>query len=142
MFNIRDTAEGYNEMPPKFDLLGIITQDMAASLAFYRLLGWDIPAEADNADHAEYTLPNGLRIGWDTHETIRSFNPDWQPSEGHAISLAFLCDSPAEVDSLYARLTGTGYEGHTPPFDAFWGQRYAYIKDPDGNLIDLFAPLS
>jgi uncharacterized glyoxalase superfamily protein PhnB len=27
------------------------------------------------------------------------------------------------------------------PWDAFWGQRYAAVGDPDGNLIDLFAPL-
>lgn len=28
-----------------------------------------------------------------------------------------------------------------PPSDAFWGQRYATVHDPDGNPIDLFAPL-
>ncbi|MFL6036949.1 MAG: glyoxalase, partial [Gaiellaceae bacterium] len=27
------------------------------------------------------------------------------------------------------------------PFDAFWGQRYATVVDPDGNAVDLFAPL-
>jgi uncharacterized glyoxalase superfamily protein PhnB len=27
------------------------------------------------------------------------------------------------------------------PFDAFWGQRYATVLDPDGNTVDLFAPL-
>ena len=26
------------------------------------------------------------------------------------------------------------------PFDAFWGQRYATVLDPDGNAVDLFAP--
>ena len=31
--------------------------------------------------------------------------------------------------------------GHKEPWDAFWGQRYASVKDPDGNQIDLFAPL-
>ena len=34
------------------------------------------------------------------------------------------------------------YEGHKAPWDAFWGQRYAMIRDPDGNEVDLFAPLS
>jgi catechol 2,3-dioxygenase-like lactoylglutathione lyase family enzyme len=27
------------------------------------------------------------------------------------------------------------------PYDAFWGQRYANVADPDGNAVDLFAPL-
>ncbi len=34
-----------------------------------------------------------------------------------------------------------GTEGHKEPWDAFWGQRYAQAKDPDGNVVDLFAPL-
>ncbi len=58
------------------------------------------------------------------------------------MTLAFLCDSPSEVDALYARVTNAdGRAGHTPPFDAPWGQRYAQVTDPDGNLIDLFAAL-
>jgi hypothetical protein len=27
------------------------------------------------------------------------------------------------------------------PWDAFCGQRYAEVEDPDGNVVDLFAPL-
>ena len=34
-----------------------------------------------------------------------------------------------------------GHEGHKPPWDAFWGMRYAIVHDPDGNPVDLFAPL-
>jgi uncharacterized glyoxalase superfamily protein PhnB len=45
------------------------------------------------------------------------------------------------VDSLYAELTGAGYEGHLAPWDAFWGQRYAVLRDPDGNDVALFAAL-
>jgi catechol 2,3-dioxygenase-like lactoylglutathione lyase family enzyme len=73
---------------------------------------------------------------------IRSFDPDWQPpTGGHRMGLAFLVDSPAEVDSLYAELTADGYEGHKEPWDAFWGQRYAVLHDPDGNAVELFAAL-
>ena len=56
------------------------------------------------------------------------------------MSLAFRCDTPAEVDRTYDELIALGYEGHKPPWDAFWGQRYAEVLDPDGNLADLFAP--
>jgi catechol 2,3-dioxygenase-like lactoylglutathione lyase family enzyme len=127
---------------PQLDLIGIIVRDMPAALAFYRQLGWDIPPELDSEGHAEITLPNGLRVAWDTHEIIRSFDPGWGPaSGGHRMGLAFLCASPAMVDEAFARITGLGYAAHTAPFDAFWGQRYAQIADPDGNVVDLFAPL-
>jgi uncharacterized glyoxalase superfamily protein PhnB len=54
------------------------------------------------------------------------------------MSLAFLCSSPEEVDATYERLATLGH-GYKEPWDAFWGQRYAIVKDPDGNHIDLFA---
>jgi catechol 2,3-dioxygenase-like lactoylglutathione lyase family enzyme len=129
-------------MQPRLDLIGIIVDDMPRALAFYRELGLDLPPEADDEPHVEAKLPNGMRMAWDTVEVIRSFDADWQPpSGGHRMGLAFLCDSPAEVDAAYARLTGLGYHGHKPPWDAFWGQRYAVIHDPDGNSVDLFAPM-
>jgi uncharacterized glyoxalase superfamily protein PhnB len=46
------------------------------------------------------------------------------------------------VDARYAELTAAGYEGHLKPFDAFWGQRYAVVHDPDGNAVDLYAAVS
>lgn len=128
-------------MNAQLNLIGLVVQDMARSLAFYRRLGLDIPPDTDGEPHVETTLPGGLRLAWDSVETIRSFDPEWSPpSGGHRISLAFLCDSPAAVDRAYTELTGLGYVGHKAPWDAFWGQRYAEVLDPDGNMIDLFAP--
>ncbi|NGO71436.1 glyoxalase [Streptomyces sp. SB3404] len=122
----------------------MVTSDMAASLAFYRRLGLDIPADADGEPHVEAQLPGGLRIAWDSEATVRSFAPEWEPGPRGAgrIGLAFLCDGPADVDKVYAALTGAGYEGRTAPWDAAWGQRYAVLGDPDGNGVDLFAPLT
>jgi catechol 2,3-dioxygenase-like lactoylglutathione lyase family enzyme len=129
-------------MPARFDLIGIVVSDMARSLAFYRELGFDIPASADAEGHVESALPGGPRIAWDTVETIRSFDPAWTPpSGGSRVSLAFACDGPAEVDATYQRLVAAGHEGHLPPWDAFWGMRYAIVHDPDGNSVDLFAGL-
>ena len=130
-------------MTPRMDMIGLAVRDLAASLAFYRRLGLDIAEGAENEPHVEATLPGGLRIAWDTYEVMESFDPGWKPASGgsSAISLAFLVDSPAEVDSLYADLTGAGYEGHLAPWDAFWGQRYAVLRDPDGNDVALFAAL-
>jgi uncharacterized glyoxalase superfamily protein PhnB len=130
-------------MTISFDLIGITVIDMSRALAFYRLVGLDVPASAEAEPHVEFTLPGGLRIAWDTVETIRSFDPQWQPPTGnHRVAFAFKCDSPAEVDRVYAEITGAGYDGHAAPWDAFWGQRYATLIDPDGNGIDLFAPLT
>lgn len=130
-------------MSPTLDMLGIAVHDMARALAFYRALGLPIAPGQDDEGHVEITLPNGLRLAWDTHAVIQSFRPAWQPASGggHSIGLAFLCATPAEVDAQFARLTALGAPAVTPPFDAFWGQRYAQVADPDGNAIDLFAPL-
>lgn len=128
-------------MTPQIDLIGIVVADMARSLAFYRRLGLDLPSGADGEPHVEVTLPGGLRLAWDTVETVRTFDPGWQPPSGSPrTSFAFRCADPAAVDATYASLIEAGYEGHLAPFDAFWGQRYATLKDPDGNGVDLFAP--
>ena len=92
--------------------------------------------------HVEATLPGGLRFTLDAEDSIRSFDPDWSPpSGGRRLGIAFRCDSPAEVDRLYGELIAAGAHGYKEPWDAFWGQRYAQLEDPDGSVVDLFAPL-
>ncbi len=126
-------------MKPKLDLIGIIVRDMAASLAFYRQLGFEIPASADAEKHVEYLLEGGIRFAWDTLDVIQSFDSEFILRPEHVG--AFLCEDSTAVDTLFHSLVGAGYEGHRAPWDAFWGQRYAIIKDPDGHLVDLFAAL-
>ncbi|MEV6523659.1 VOC family protein [Longispora sp. NPDC051575] len=129
-------------MTPQLNLVGLVVADMAATLAFYRRLGLDLPPEADTEPHVEYALPGGLRLGWDTVDVVRSFDPGWTaPTGGHRMALAFLCATPAEVDKLHADLVAAGHVSHKEPWDAFWGQRYAVVLDPDGNAVDLFAAL-
>ena len=127
-------------MHPKLDVIGIVVDDMARSLAFYRELGFDLPPEADQAPHPEAEVAGGLHVAWDTVDTIRSFAPDWQPpSGGHRIALAFRCATPAEVDATHDRLVSLGHKSHLAPWDAEWGMRYAVILDPDGNAVDFFC---
>jgi catechol 2,3-dioxygenase-like lactoylglutathione lyase family enzyme len=129
-------------MGPRLNVIGIIVADMARALAFYRRLGLDVPEAEDKAPHVEHVLGNGLKLAWDTVETIHSFDPDWAPPVGGSrVGLAFECESAAEVDRLYAELIAAGYEGYKEPWDAFWGQRYAVVHDPDGNGVDLYAGL-
>ena len=126
-------------MTPQLDLIGLVVADMTKTLAFYRRLGLDIPADADGEPHVEIAR-GGLRLAFDTVQTIRSFDTSWSaPSGGHRMALAFRCDGPQEVDRVYADLVGAGYTGHLEPWDAFWGQRYASVYDPDGNAVELFA---
>jgi uncharacterized glyoxalase superfamily protein PhnB len=116
---------------------------MATSLAFYRLLGLEVPDDADDQPHVEVTLPGGLLLAWDTVDIVRSFDPSWTaPTGGHRAALAFDCGDAAGVDDAYALLVGSGHDGHLAPWDAFWGQRYAVVHDPDGNAVDLYAELS
>jgi catechol 2,3-dioxygenase-like lactoylglutathione lyase family enzyme len=126
---------------PRLDLIGIVVEDMARSLAFYRQLGVDLPAEADGEPHVEVALPGGLRLAWDALATVRSFDPDHPAPVGGSVALAFRVDGPADVDATYEKLVAAGYDGHKAPWDAVWGQRYALVHDPDGNSVDLFAPL-
>ncbi|HEY8179179.1 MAG TPA: VOC family protein [Candidatus Limnocylindria bacterium] len=127
-------------MSARMDAIGIVVADMSRALAFYRRLGLEIPPEAAAEDHAEAMLPGGLRLMWDTEESVRSFDPNWTtPTGSQRIGLAFACDSAEDVDRLYAELTKAGHAGQRAPWDAFWGQRYATVGDPDGNGVDLFA---
>lgn len=126
---------------PTLDFIGIVVKDMPRALAFYRLLGLQIDEPAEGEDHVEARLPSGLRIGFDKLDLIKQINPNWVEPQGNRMGLAFLCESPSEVDAKYAEIASAGFSGHTPPWDAFWGQRYATVVDPDGNTVDLFAYL-
>jgi catechol 2,3-dioxygenase-like lactoylglutathione lyase family enzyme len=129
---------------PQLDVVGVIVSDLDRAAAFYRRLGLQFPEELDpmGHGHVEAALPGGLRFTLDTEESIRSFDAEWSPpSGGHRVTVAFRCDSPADVDRVYRELTEGDARGYKDPWDAFWGQRYAQLHDPDGNVVDLFAPL-
>ena len=125
---------------PNLNAIGIVASDMASSIRFYRLLGLDVPETPDEG-HVDTFLPNGVRFMLDTEEVVRSFKEDWSRETGNQVGIAFECAGPAEVDEVYARVTGAGFEGEKEPWDAFWGQRYALLRDPDGVEVNLYAAL-
>jgi catechol 2,3-dioxygenase-like lactoylglutathione lyase family enzyme len=130
---------------PRLDAIGVVVSDLGRAADFYRRLGLPFPEDVDpeGHGHVEAELPGGLRLMLDSEETIRSFNPDWQaPTGDPRTGVAFLCDSPDDVNRVYAELLEAGAEATKEPWDAAWGQRYAQVKDPDGNAVDLFAPLA
>jgi uncharacterized glyoxalase superfamily protein PhnB len=129
----------------RLEVIGVIVSDMQRAVDFYQRLGLQFPEDQDpeGHGHVETVLPGGLRFTLDTEQSIRSFDPDWSPpSGGHRMAVAFRCESPEDVDRVYRNLVDAGAEGHKEPWDTFWSQRYAQLKDPDGNIIDLFAPVA
>ena len=118
-------------------MVGIVVKDMDQSLRFYRILGLDIP-ETAGEDHVE-AVSGGMRIAWDTVELITGLLGEWEEPRGHRMEIAFKCESRDDVDATYASVTSQGFIGFKPPWDAFWGQRYGILEDPDGNHVSLFA---
>jgi catechol 2,3-dioxygenase-like lactoylglutathione lyase family enzyme len=125
---------------PRLNAIGIVAADMARSIRFYRTLGLDVPETPDEG-HVDTFLPNGVRFMLDSEDTVRSFNPGWTRETGNQVALAFECASAGEVDEVYARMLAAGFDGEKEPWDAFWGQRYAQLRDPDGVGVDLYATL-
>ena len=125
---------------PQLNAIGIVASNMAESIRFYRLVGLDVPETPDEG-HVDTFLPNGVRFMLDNEETVRSFKEDWQRATGNQIGLALECESAAEVDETFARVVAAGFDGEKEPWDAFWGQRYAQLRDPDGVPVDLYASL-
>ena len=127
-------------MSPLLNAIGIVVSDMSRSISFYRLLGLDVPETPDEG-HVDTFLPNGVRLMLDTEETVLSFRPDWTRETGNQVGVALECGSPGEVDDVYRSVTEAGFHGEKEPWDAFWGQRYAQLLDPDGVPVDLYASL-
>ena len=121
----------------------IFARDVYRSIGFYRQLGLPVPEPEGPDPHVDVELPGGNRLSFDAEQTITGMHPDWTPSDcAGRVALAFGLDSPAEVDTMFERLTKAGHPGSLEPYDAPWGQRYATILDPDGNMVDLFALLA
>ena len=121
----------------KLDMIGIIVESMDQAILFYERLGFKAAGEK-NAAYVE--LDNeGIRISLNTKKMIEGIYGYLPKSDGDKIELAFLCDSPVEIDQVCEKMKGFGYEIFREPWHAFWGQYYAIIKDPDGNLLSLFC---
>ena len=127
----------------KLNAIGILCAEVVASMAFYELLGLDFGNQQPDDGHVEADLGGGLRLMLDSHEVAKMFKPEFEPPDRNDVmTLAVELSSPAEVDQSFEMMAGRGYDTALEPFDAFWGQRYAAVRDPDGNQVDLYAALS
>jgi uncharacterized glyoxalase superfamily protein PhnB len=122
---------------PVFDQINLVVHDMDAAVAFYRVLGLDIPD----------TLPE-----WQPHhrsatEQRSDFDLDsahfarmWNVGSRGTPVVGFRLTTRAAVDATYERIVAAGYRAQQPPYDAFWGARFAVVEDPDGNAVGLMSP--
>lgn len=123
--------------------ISITVKDLAKALSFYRTLGLSIPEEQDNEPHFEYISDNGYSIGFIPETTMLQTNPTWKASAGNSrIGLQFSFDSPEAVYETYKKLLAADYNSYKEPWDAFWGQRFAQVTDPDGNNVGIFSTLN
>jgi catechol 2,3-dioxygenase-like lactoylglutathione lyase family enzyme len=132
-----------SDRPPALHMLSLIVADMPASLDFYRRLGVAVPGGDDGAGpHQELEMPDGFSLELETAESARLWHAAWRADPASAkVVIGFSLQSRQEVDDRYAELTAAGYTGRQPPFDAFWGCRYAIVADPDGNDVGLMSPI-
>jgi uncharacterized glyoxalase superfamily protein PhnB len=134
-------------MKPDLNQIDLVASDMEQTLAFYRALGVDIPESAlwrtpTGVHHVDFTMPGGLRIHFDSPELARAYNRGWKPPSGTGsrIVLTFHLPARGDVDRTWEKLTNLGHRGSQPPYDAFWGARYAIVEDPDGTHVGLMSP--
>ncbi|WP_033355368.1 VOC family protein [Kitasatospora aureofaciens] len=116
----------------------IITGDVARLVEFYeRATG--AQATWANEDFAELkTAGATLAIG--STRTVPLFAPgSARPADNHSVITEFLVD---DVDSVYNNLTGFVTDFVTEPTTMPWGNRSLLFRDPDGNLVNFFTPVT
>ena len=124
-------------MAPSLNQVNPVVGDLRAAIAFYRLLGVDLAEDA--VAHADARFGDGFSMDLDDADSAQWWHSGWRAQPGPRLVLTFRVDSRDEVDTFYATLTGAGHPGVQPPFDAFFGSRYAIVSDPDGNDVALMS---
>jgi catechol 2,3-dioxygenase-like lactoylglutathione lyase family enzyme len=131
-----------NELGPVLDQINLVVRDMDAMVGFYRRLGLNIddPGASWNRHHRTADLPAGLDLDLDSREFAMTWNQGWSEGQTGAV-IGFRLPDRGVVDETYQALISSGYIGQQPPYDAFWGARYAVVEDPDGNSVGLMSPV-
>ncbi|WP_236823779.1 VOC family protein [Blastochloris viridis] len=111
--------------------------DAAAAMTFYRNV-FDaverrcLPGRAGGVAHAELTINRGLIVLSDTESEAETTAPPL-PGEGASVSLRLMLPSIELVDAWYARAVSNGAAPEMAPTNAYWGLRFAAVRDPFGH---------
>ncbi len=132
-------------MPPiRLDQLNLVVRDVDASRAFYARLGLDFGTEA-NPEWDQHHIsskpdaPSSLVVDLDSARFVTDWDEGWPGGTG--VVLGFSVGTRHEVDALVSDLAAHGVHVQQPPWDAFWGARYAVVSDPDGNAVGIMSPV-
>jgi catechol 2,3-dioxygenase-like lactoylglutathione lyase family enzyme len=131
---------------PVIDQINFVVGDIDATVAFYRRLGLSVPDSGDDwpagsgARHVEVQTDGGVSLEFDNVTGASTWHGGVRETRVPTAVLGFSLPSRDAVDALYAELTASGAVGRQPPYDAFWGARYAIVADPDGNDVGLMSP--
>lgn len=125
----------------KISAVGVSSSNIQKSVEFYSLLGFDFTGVDLTQDHVEPITPDGsARLMIDSNQMIKDITGE-EPVQGNHSTFAIEYSSVEELNGVADKLKKAGYVFKKEPWDAFWGQRYAIIADPDGCLVDLYARL-
>jgi len=128
----------------RFSQINLIVNDMKASLAFYRRLGIEMPAgdvweTHSGPHHASAAASNDVGLELDSRKLAHVYNRGFAAERGR-VMIGGELESREAVDTLWTELLEEGVQGLQPPYDAFWGARYAIVEDPDGNPVGMQSP--
>ncbi len=116
------------------DYTVIFVRDMAAMRRFYEdILGFP-PLRELSPGWIEY------RVGDNTLALARPSLTASDVPTPNSLQLAFRV-SPAEVDQCADELVRRGINLLSPPTDQAFGHRTLFFRDPDGNLLEVFADI-
>jgi uncharacterized glyoxalase superfamily protein PhnB len=129
----------------RFNQVNLVVRDMHESLAFYRRLGLDIPEDGvwtsgGHGHHAKAAGAGGVDLEFDSRPLAHAYNAGFAAERGRVV-IGVGLQSREAVDALWDALLAEGAQGLQPPYDAFWGARYAIVEDPDGNPVGLTSPV-
>ncbi|MEU6611292.1 VOC family protein [Streptomyces shenzhenensis] len=121
-----------------FVSIRIITGDIARLVAFYeRATG--VRAAWATEDFAELRTPHAT-LAIASTRTVPLFAPDSaRPADNHSVITEFLVD---DVDRVRENLSGFVTDVVTEPTTMPWGNRSLLFRDPDGNLVNFFTPVT
>lgn len=114
--------------------------DLAATLRLYEgALGGERRFRfPEDGEPAFLTLGFGAtEIGFGTMAGPPLHGRLLRPASGHRIELCLTVD---DADRAFGEAVAAGALSVMPPADQPWGERAAYVEDPDGNLVMLVAP--
>jgi catechol 2,3-dioxygenase-like lactoylglutathione lyase family enzyme len=109
----------------------LLTAHMGRSVTFYEALGFHLLYGGPATSFTSFRVgPGYLNLQLDPGASPQ--RPLW----GRVVFWV------ADVDAMYQRAQAAGFEPHTSPTDATWGERYFHLRDPDGHELSFAHPLT